>query len=88
MIINDLDGYYIVFDTKNWNTELDTLSNNPIWEVVIKDDLKRETQMQSVMPWLLLGAKEYIGKSSNGEQTVKIDNKKEVKEKYKLVWPY
>ena len=22
MIINDLDGYYIVFDTKNWNTEL------------------------------------------------------------------
>ena len=26
MIINDLDGYYIVFDTKNWNTELDTLS--------------------------------------------------------------
>ena len=28
MIINDLDGYYIVFDTKNWNTELDTLSNN------------------------------------------------------------
>ena len=29
MIINDLDGYYIVFDTKNWNTELDTLYNNP-----------------------------------------------------------
>ena len=25
MIINDLDGYYIVFDAKNWNTELDTL---------------------------------------------------------------
>ena len=31
MIINDLDGYYIVFDTKNWNTELDTLTNK-IWE--------------------------------------------------------
>ena len=28
MIINDLDGYYIVFDTKNWNTELDTLTNS------------------------------------------------------------
>ena len=28
MIINDLDGYYIVFDTKNWNTELDTLLDN------------------------------------------------------------
>jgi len=27
MIINDLDGYYIVFDTKNWNTELDTLAD-------------------------------------------------------------
>ena len=26
MIINDLDDYYIVFDTKNRNTELDTLS--------------------------------------------------------------
>ena len=25
MIINDLDGYYIIFDTKNRNTELDTL---------------------------------------------------------------
>ena len=27
MIINDLDGCYIVFDTKNRNTELDTLPN-------------------------------------------------------------
>ena len=25
MIINDLDDYYIIFDTKNRNTELDTL---------------------------------------------------------------
>ena len=30
MIINDLDGCYIVFDTKNRNTELDTLVINPI----------------------------------------------------------
>ncbi len=28
MIINDLDGCYIVFDTKNRNMELDTLLNN------------------------------------------------------------
>ena len=28
MIINGLDGYYTVFDTKNRNTELDTLPNN------------------------------------------------------------
>ena len=27
MIINDLDGCYIVFDTKNRNMELDTLTN-------------------------------------------------------------
>ena len=30
MIINDLDGYYIVFDTKNGNTELDTLVKSPL----------------------------------------------------------
>ena len=35
MIINDLDGYYIVFDTKNWNTELDTLSNKSIFYLLI-----------------------------------------------------
>ena len=28
MIINDLDDYYIVFDTKDRNTELDTLVEN------------------------------------------------------------
>ena len=28
MIINDLDDYYIVFDTKNRNIELDTLIDN------------------------------------------------------------
>ena len=33
MIINDLDGYYIVFDTKNWNTELDTLIFNASYDV-------------------------------------------------------
>ena len=34
MIINDLDGYYIVFDTKNWNTELDTLFNKSAQEAL------------------------------------------------------
>ena len=33
MIINDLDGYYIVFDTKNWNTELDTLLINSLYRI-------------------------------------------------------
>ena len=31
MIINDLDDYYIVFDTKNRNTELDTLGLRYGW---------------------------------------------------------
>ena len=30
MIINDLDGCYIVFDTKNRNMELDTLINKKL----------------------------------------------------------
>jgi len=41
MIINDLDGYYIVFDTKNWNTELDTLSIYLILITFILDHPKR-----------------------------------------------
>ena len=36
MIINDLDGYYIVFDTKNWNTELDTLPFYPFTFLLLK----------------------------------------------------
>ena len=41
MIINDLDDYYIVFDTKNRNTELDTLFINKnecicIYSAVVK----------------------------------------------------
>ena len=41
MIINDLDGYYIVFDTKNWNTELDTLAISLIgvMEIYIKMEM-------------------------------------------------
>ena len=40
MIINDLDGYYIVFDTKNWNTELDTLIINELLKRKIKKNEK------------------------------------------------
>ena len=38
MIINDLDGYYIVFDTKNWNTELDTL---PLYPKVVNESVTK-----------------------------------------------
>ena len=43
MIINDLDGYYIVFDTKNWNTELDTLTNNQSGFNVVNINAKYST---------------------------------------------
>lgn len=46
MIINDLDGYYIVFDTKNWNTELDTLFGKSKYYFYIctqKKTIKQET---------------------------------------------
>ena len=66
----------------------DTLTNEPVWEVVVEDDLDRETQMQTVMPWLLLAAKDYFGRNSNGEQTPQIKNTQENRETYQLVWPY
>ena len=66
----------------------ETLTNEPVWEVVVEDDLDRETQMQTVMPWLLLSAKDYFGRSSNGEQTPRIKNNYENREMYQLVWPY
>ena len=46
MIINDLDGYYIVFDTKNWNTELDTLVFCPIYSYYLI--LLKETILISI----------------------------------------
>lgn len=65
----------------------DNKTEEPIWEVDVRDDLDRETQMQSAMPWLLLCTQEYIGKSSNGEQMVKIKNTTKIKAKYNLIWP-
>ena len=45
MIINDLDGYYIVFDTKNWNTELDTLVNYQP-DTLVMPKIKRDTLIE------------------------------------------
>lgn len=36
MIINDLDDYYIVFDTKNRNIELDTLIFKSIFKSIFR----------------------------------------------------
>ena len=48
MIINDLDGYYIVFDTKNWNTELDTLSAYPTVPITLS---KVKAYLDTVDDW-------------------------------------
>lgn len=40
MIINDLDDYYIVFDTKNRNTELDALETNSYTTHTVVNGLK------------------------------------------------
>ena len=69
-------------------TAFDNKSGNPVWEIYVQDVLDRETQIQSVMPWLLLSTKDYIGKSSNGEQKIIIRDTEENREKYRLVWPY
>ena len=66
----------------------ETLTNKSVWAVVVEDELDRETQMQTVMPWLLLAAKDYFGRSSNGEQSPRIRNTSKNREKYQLVWPY
>ena len=66
----------------------ETITNEPVWEVVVEDDLDRETQMQNVMPWLLLAAKDYFGRNSKGEQEPRIRNPAENREIYQLVWPY
>lgn len=56
----------------------DNKSGEPIWEVNINDELKRETQLQSTMYWLLLSAKDYIGRSSEGERIIRIDKESEL----------
>ena len=48
MIINDLDDYYIVFDTKNRNTELDTL---PTWVV---------TNFSAIILWKYFGSSQIL----------------------------
>ena len=57
MIINDLDGYYIVFDTKNWNTELDTLFNiivsKKLVVVVAYKDIRKNMKYKLIKFYLL-----------------------------------
>lgn len=67
---------------------IDKDSNETVWEISVRDDLYRETQIQSVMPWLILSTQPYFGKSSHGEIVTKVNNTKTIKEQYNLIWPY
>lgn len=67
---------------------VDKDTNETVWEVSVRDDLDRETQMQSVMPWLILSTQPYFGNSSHGEIITKVNNTKAIKEQYNLTWPY
>jgi hypothetical protein len=67
---------------------IENVSKKPIWEVIVNDEIYRESQVSSVMPWLFLSAQPYFGVSSNGEVTTRINNTKQIKEQYNSVWPY
>lgn len=71
--------------------EIKAYNNNtktPIWEVIVNDILDRESQLQSVMPFIFLCSQNYFGKTSNGEQAVTLTLTRELEEKYGLIWPY
>lgn len=67
---------------------VDNNSKEAYWEVIVKDELYSESQMQSVMPWLILSAQLYFGRGSQGKIATNIKNTKANKKKYNLVWPY
>lgn len=60
MIINDLDGYYIVFDTKNWNTELDTLSKRT--NILRKQNKKRNKLWKIEDAIFVIRSRQYANK--------------------------
>lgn len=68
-------------------TAVDTSNNEPVWEVNVWDEVDRETQIPTIMPWLLACAKDYFGRSSIGEKRV-ILNAQEAQITYGLQWPY
>lgn len=67
---------------------VDNNSKEAYWKVIVKDELYSESQMQSVMPWLILSAQPYFGRGSQGKIATNIKNTKANKKKYNLVWPY
>ena len=69
MIINDLDDYYIVFDTKNRNTELDTLIINIFSNNLNFNTMKRFILMLAVVMLAVLGVNAQTEKTLKGKLT-------------------
>lgn len=67
---------------------VDNIGKQQMWEVILNDNVSRESQVASVMPWMFLCAQPYFGTSSNGEVSSRVYNTKKIREQYNLVWPY
>uniref|UniRef100_UPI004055AB07 hypothetical protein n=1 Tax=Alistipes sp. TaxID=1872444 RepID=UPI004055AB07 len=65
----------------------DNNTKSQIWKVTIWDEVQRETQIPSVIPFLIVCAENYIGTNSQGEQRVTIE-RSDAEDKYGLIWPY
>lgn len=68
---------------------VDAATNDAIWEITIVDEVERETQIPTMIPYLILCAKDYFGINTQGEKRATITIKKEeAEDKYGLIWPY
>ena len=69
-------------------TAVDNNTKEPYWEVLISHNLSRKGELQTRMPWLILGALPYFGKGSRGEVCIEFKRTENIKEKYNLTMPY
>jgi hypothetical protein len=66
----------------------DNNTHKLVWRVLAKDELEDTDDIHLVMPWLLVCAVENAGENSNGESTVTLKDKPDVRATYGLIWPY
>ncbi len=66
----------------------DAASGRAVWEVTVTDNLQSAGQLPAAMPWMLVCAQNYFGKSSTGEQIITVEDSPSFKQQYNLVWPY
>ncbi len=66
----------------------DAATGRAVWEVTVTDNLQSAGQLPAAMPWMLVCAQHYFGKSSTGEQMITVEDSPSFKQQYNLVWPY